>query len=145
MKVIFLEDVSGGGRKFDVKEVKDGYARNFLIPQKLAKPATSAAMREIESFRKKESEYVKHLEVLARQLGERSLTFYLKTDEHGSVFGSVTKEMILKGLRDTELVTKERMSVKLDHPLKEFRKYEIEADLGHGIGTNIAVIVQPQP
>ena len=67
----------------------------------------------------------------------------IKTDESGSIFGSVNKESILKGLRDTNLITKERIDITLDHPIKKCGEYRIPVDLGHDIRTTLIVSVQP--
>lgn len=148
MKVILLEDVRGVGKKYDVKEVSDGYARNFLFVANLAKPATSAAVKELETLTKKqreeEAELVKHLEALARKMHETTIEFELKTDEKGSVFGSVTKDAILKALRDHRLITKERVEIKLDHPLKELGDHRVTIGLTKNIGATVVVRLRPQ-
>ena len=143
MRIILLHDVRGLGKKNEVKDAADGYARNFLIPKKLAEPATPDALRRLEALKKEEGEYLKRLESLAARLKDRSLIFELKTDAHGSVFGSVTKEMILSGLRDAKLVTKERVGVTLDHPIKEMGECKVELDFPHNIKATIKIIVQP--
>ena len=85
MKVILLEDVRNVGKKLEVKEVSDGYARNFLFPNQLAKPATPSALKELERVKSQlaegEEELKRHLEGLARKVKETSLEFSLKTDE----------------------------------------------------------------
>lgn len=148
MKIILLGDVRNIGQKHDVKDVSDGYARNFLFANKLAKPATAGALKELETLknrvRKNEAELLKHLEEAARKLRETALEFTLKTDAAGSIFGSVTKEAILKAMREHELVRKERVGVELDHPIKEFGEHKIPVALGQGIVSEIKVIVRPQ-
>lgn len=149
MKVILLEDVKDLGRKFDAKDVSDGYARNFLIPRGLAKAATPRALTELgnlkTAFEKEDEELKKHLTALAQKFSERSLTFFLKTNEEGKVFGSVTKDMILKGLREHNLVTKERVEVHMTHPLKELGEHEVEVGLKKGIAAKLKVILQSPP
>ncbi len=148
MKIILLQDIQGVGKKNDIKEVSDGYARNFLFQNNLAKPATPVNIKELENLKskldKKEIELKKHLEELARKINEISLEFMLKTDEAGSVFGSVTKEMILKSLRENHLVTKERVEITLDHPLKAFGEHKIPVDLKKGITAELKIILRPQ-
>ena len=148
MKVIFLQDVRNVGKKFDVKDVSDGYARNFLFPNNLAKLATPAAQKELEMLKsrtdKGEQEFKKRTEELLRVMNERTLEFFLKTDAVGSVFGSVNKEDILKALRDTGLVSKERVEVELERPLKEFGERKINIRFRNGVEGEIRVIVRPQ-
>lgn len=148
MKIILLEEVRSLGHKYDVKEVSDGYARNFLFANKLAKPATAGAIKELEALknkvRKNEAELLKHLEGAARKLRETALEFTLKTDAAGSVFGSVTKEMILKALRNHELVRKEHVGIELERPLKELGEYKIPVELGKGIVSEIKIVVRPE-
>lgn len=147
MKIILIQDVRGVGKKNDVKEAADGYARNFLFPNGLAKPATPASLKELEIFKaglaKEDAELMKHLEELARKLNEFSLEFRLKTDDIGSVFGSVTKEMILKGLRENHFVTKERVEIEIEHPIKKLGEHVVPVKLKKGITAELKVIVRP--
>lgn len=146
MKIILLEDVRGVGKKYEVKEVRDGYVRNFLFPNKLANPATPANLKNLEQLKahlkREENKIKRHLEALANQINERSLVFPVKTNSAGGVFGSVTKEMILKGLRDNQFITKERIDIKLDHPLKELGGHLVEIYLKKGIKANLRVIIE---
>ena len=148
MKVILLEDVKKIGNRFDVKEVSDGYARNFLIPNGLADVATAAALKELEKrkekMEKEDHELMKRLEEISRLLKDRSLEFPVKTGANGEVFGSVTKEMILKGLRDSGLLRTERAEIKLERPLKELGEHKVELHLKKGIKAELKVILLEQ-
>jgi len=148
MKIILLKDVKGLGKKDDVKEVKDGYARNFLIPRGLARVAVKTALQELEikkaRLRQEETEEKKRLVKLAQTLAERYIEFTLKVNEAGIPFGAVNKDSILKGLRDTGLFGKERVEIKLEHPIKEIGEYRIPVRLPYGIETSATVKVQPQ-
>ncbi len=148
MKVVLLADVKAIGKKFEVKEVSDGYARNFLFPNNLAKTATASALKEVSTMREKgekeDADHMKQLHELARLLNDRHLEFPMKTDNKGSVFGSVTKDMILKGLRDAGLVRTERIDLKVDHPLKELGEHLLEVDLKKGIKAKLKVVLLPQ-
>ncbi len=148
MKVILLEDVKKVGRKFEVKEVSDGYARNLLFPNGLAEPATPSALKELEKRKieidKEDRETIKRLEEISRMLKDRNLEFPMKTGANGEVFGSVTKEMILKGLRDTGILRAERAEIKLERPLKELGEHKVEVHLKKGIAAELKVIICPQ-
>ena len=145
MKVIILEDVRGIGKKFEVKEVRDGYARNFLFPNKLAENATPSALKKLEELlathAEKETEMIKHLQAAAHKISEMSIQFDLKKGKDGSIFGSVNKEAILKALREHNLITKERVDITLDHPIKELGKYTIPVDLKKGVTADLKILV----
>ncbi|MDW8279869.1 MAG: 50S ribosomal protein L9 [bacterium] len=148
MKVILLQDIKGLGKKYDIKDVADGYAQNFLFPKKLAKQATLDEIKKIENLKSKliqeEQELIKHLQNLSRIISDRFIEFNLKTDEKGTIFGSVTKEMILKALREHKLITKERVDVLLDHPLKQIGEYKVKLVFQKGITSDLRVIIRSQ-
>jgi large subunit ribosomal protein L9 len=146
MKIIFLEDVRNVGKKYEVKDVSDGYARNFLFPNKLAEPATPTSLRKIEAQRaeheKKDREVREHLEGIARKIKETTIEFELKTDKSGAAFGSVNKESILKALREHRLITTERIDIDLKYPLKEFGEYTVPVDLKKSVTAQLKIIVK---
>jgi len=148
MRVILLEDVKNLGKKYEIKEVSDGYARNYLFPNKLARPATPAFIAEIENLKRKNQEkeeaLIKHLNELARKINEARIEFYLKTDKTGKIFGSVNKEMILKALREHKLITKERINVLLNEPIKQLGEYKVEIDLKKGIKAQLKIVILPE-
>jgi len=98
MKVIFIKDVKGQGRSGDIKEVSDGYAKNFLIKGNLAVPATSTSMNrlksEIDVREAEEREVIKKCEKVKKELENKILTFKVKTGEKDRVFGSVSSKQI---------------------------------------------------
>jgi len=145
MKVILLQDIRGIGKRHDVKEVSDGYARNALIPKHLVHPVTPEALRALSLLGEKEQQNLKRLEEVKRLIESRSLTFVVRTGEHREVFGSVTRDMIAQELRHVGYVTTERMVIVMKQPLKELGAHEVEADLSHGIRAKFTVILQPQP
>jgi large subunit ribosomal protein L9 len=146
MKVILTSEIPNVGKKYDIKEVSGGYARNYLFPQKLAVIATPAALKDLErkraAFDKKEAETTKELELIARELDGRKVVFPVEADKSGSVYGSVTKEDILNGLRDLEMLRKHRVEVKIDHPLKELGEHDIEIDFKKGVKAKIKIILE---
>lgn len=149
MKVILLKDVRGLGKKNEVREVSDGYVRNFLLPQNLVKIATPQILAEhnkiVAKITAEDVAAKKRAAELARELNDKSLEFHLKTDESGTVFGSVNKDMILKGLRDSKLIRKERVEIELEHPLKQIGEHVVPVDLKHGIVAKLKVIVRGEP
>ncbi len=148
MKIILLEDVKKIGKRFDVKEVSDGYAKNFLFPNGFADVATPSAIKELEKkkaeMEKEGRERIKHIDEIARKINERNLEFPLKIGASGEVFGSVTKDMILKGLRDTGLIRTERAEIKMERPLKKLGEHKVEVYLKKGIKAELKVILLEQ-
>lgn len=148
MKVILLKDVKDLGKKYEVKEVSDGYARHYLIPRGLVKLATPTELKKLEEVKaqaeKEDIETKKRLEELARRISDRYIEFRLKIDDTGTVFGSVTKEMILKALREHGFVTADRVDVELDHPIKEIGDHLVTVDFKKGIKAELKVIVRPE-
>ena len=148
MKIIFTQHVAGKGEKDQVKEISDGYARNFLIPKGLAVPATADRLKKIEENKKKhameDEGTAKRLAELARELNSRTIEFTLKGDDQGSVFGSVNKDAILKALRENGLTTHDRADVFLEHPLKEFGDHKVKVTLHKGIETILKVDIRKE-
>jgi len=145
MKVIFLEEVRNVAKKFDVKDVADGYARNFLLPNKLAESATPGALKKLDALKaehdKNETELLGRLREIAKKINDTKIEFTLKTDKSGAAFGSVNKESILKALREHDLVTKERVEIDLKYPLKELGEHAVPIDLKKGVTALLKVVV----
>jgi large subunit ribosomal protein L9 len=146
MKVILLKDVEKLGREGEIKEVADGYARNFLIPQNLAKPASAQAIQEMEAQKakkaKQEQMELEETQKLAEQLDGREL--FLKVKERdGTLFGSVNEKTIAKALASEGMKIKPE-NVKLEAPLKEIGDYEVRLELDHGLEANLKVILTPE-
>jgi large subunit ribosomal protein L9 len=145
MKVIFLDDVRNVGKKYDIKDVSDGYARNFLFPNKLAETASPEAIKKIESMKaaheKEDKEALAHLESLARKINETKIQLEVKTDKSGAVFGSINKESILKALREHKLIGAERIDIELKYPIKELGEFSVPIDLKKGVMAKLGLIV----
>lgn len=146
MKVILLEDIRNIGKKFEVKEVSDGYARNFLFVNKLAEPATPGALKKLEEQKarreKEDREFHARLEEIARKLVGTKLEFELAADKSGALFGSVNKESILKALREHGFVTKERVDIDLKYPIKEEGEYKVPINLKKGVAAELTILVK---
>ncbi len=146
MKIILLQDVRNIGKKYDVKDVSDGYARNFLFVNKLAEPATAGALAKLDKMKTsaehEDQELIKRLHEIAGQINELGLQFEIEADEHGSVFGSVNKEAIGKALREHAIVRNERVDVVLDHPIKKIGEYTVPVDLKKGITATLKIVVK---
>lgn len=139
MKVILLQDIRGVGRRFEVKEVSDGYARNFLIPKKLAAIADAKHLAEKASHDKAAAEEIAKLQAVAKKLEQNPLQFTIKTGKHGEAFGSVSKHDIEKMLHATGYMN---CGVVLPHTIKGTGEHEVEVNLGHGVKGRIKIIVK---
>jgi large subunit ribosomal protein L9 len=132
MKVIFLQDVKGKGKKGEVKNVSEGYARNFLFPKNLASEATSAAMATLQgqqkSEEKKQQELLEEAEALKNKLAEMTITIKTKTGEGGRVFGSVTSKQIADGLKEQGIKIDKR-KIELADPIKSLGYTDVPVKL----------------
>lgn len=130
MKVVLLKDVKGTGKKGDIKEVADGYARNFLLKQGLAKEANKSSLSENE-IKKQASDFHKAMERkdardLADKIEGKSITIKIKCGENGKSFGSVTTKEIAEALEKNGISIDKR-KIELKEPLKNIGSYTIIA------------------
>lgn len=145
MKVILLSDVKGTGKKGEVYEVSDGYARNCLIKKGLAKEATAVEInslkikKEAEEFHKREE--VKRLTEIAARLKNSVIRCKVKAGEQGKIFGSVTSQEIVNALADSGFELDKKMII-LPEPIKKLGVYTVEIKLMSGITTKISVKVE---
>lgn len=121
MRVIFLEDVKGKGLKGEVKDVADGFARNYLIPNGLARLATNSNVKEVEAFKESE-EKRKQIELekaqkLASELEKITITIATKSGESGKLFGAITSKQIADTLLKQKIKIDKR-KILLDEPIK---------------------------
>ena len=146
MKVILKADVKGSGKKGDILEVSDGYAKNFLLKKGLAEIATPGGINETEQKRTAEAyhkaENVKALKELAEKMNGAEVTVPIRTGENGKVFGSVTTAQISAALAEAGYeVDKKRITVK--EPIKNIGFYEVDVRFMEGVITKIKVNVVP--
>lgn len=152
MRIILLQDVKNIGKKSEVKEVSDGYAKNFLLPRKLAKLADDKSIKEIEIKKsineKKGKELKDYLEIVAKKLAETKFIFYLNVGKKGEIYNSLIKddikEKICSEIKELRKYEKE-IEIKLEKPLKTLGEYEIEINLGKGIKCKIKIKLEPLP
>ncbi|MBI2574100.1 MAG: 50S ribosomal protein L9 [Candidatus Wildermuthbacteria bacterium] len=144
MKVILLQDVKNIGKKFEVKEVADGYARNFLFAKKLAQPATEEAMQWLEIQKeilaqKAETE-LKNIQDVASQLDDLEVTIAVKIGDEGQLFESVGAQKIAERLKEMGFDMKKNQ-IKLEEPIKELGEFQVKLSLDHNLEAEIRVIV----
>ena len=135
MKVIFLQDVKGKGKKGEIKEVPTGYAQNFLIKKNLAKEATSQAIGELAGKQKSEAKHAAELLADAKQLKieldkeEKRVQFVEKVGPDGRTFGSITAKKIAEELKKQFGLTVDKRGIQLDHPIRAIGLIEVPVKL----------------
>lgn len=144
MKIILLRDVAKVGRKNEIKEVADGYARNFLLANDLAKPATDLAIKEWENnqetIKKQAEEDLKKEETVIAALDGQEFEIKAKADENGKLYGSITAVKIAKMLKEHNFeVAKEQ--IKLVESLKEIGEYDVLVEMSHGLEAKIKIVI----
>lgn len=144
MKVILKTTVDNLGRPGDVKEVKPGYARNFLLPRKLAEPATAAALKYWEKGKEKRAQLVASEVKVAKELAEKlsgvNLTFSMPASDLGKLFGSVGKTDVLKSLKAAGYDVPKN-AVALDMAIKTTGEHEVTLKLQPEVSVKIKVTV----
>jgi len=146
MKIILLQDVKSLGKRGEIKEVSDGYARNFLFPKKLAQMATPEIVKKTEAQEKqrveKEKEEIGKKKKLAESLQGKKFTIKAK-DKKGKLFGSITAKQISEKLAENGFVIWEKC-LNIAKPIKELGEHKIKIDLGDGIATEFDLIVEKE-
>lgn len=144
MRVILLKDVEKVGKKFEVKEVKDGFARNFLIPQGLVKLATKEALiwletqKEIEE--KKAEEGLKKIQEIASAVDDQEIIIPVKLGEQDQLFESITIQKISEKLKEAGFNIK-KTQIDLPEPIQELGEFPVKIKFEHNLEAEIRVIV----
>ena len=145
MKIIFLKDIPQVGRKNEVKDVSDGYARNFLFPRNLAKPATADALKNltVQKTHEEEEKSVeqKKQEAFMEKLKSITLTFKVKIGEKGRAFGSVTPLKISKEL-EKHGIKIEKESVELEESIKTTGEHAVKIKFPQGFSGEVKILVE---
>ncbi|GAA0123650.1 MAG: 50S ribosomal protein L9 [Clostridium argentinense] len=147
MKVILLKDVKGVGKKGDVVNASDGYARNFLFPKKLAQEANDANMhilnKKNEAERKKKLAEIEAAQKLAAELKDKEVKITAKSGENGRLFGAITSKDIATALNKQFNVDIDKKKIVTD-TIKTMGAFEIEVKLYPEVSTKIKVVVSEQ-
>lgn len=147
MKVILLEDVHGVGAAGAVANVADGYARNFLLPRKLAIPATEGSVKNLErqqaSIRHRHAARAESAHAMAERIGGITLTMKARTGEEGRLYGSITNVQIAEELAQKG-ITVDRRHISIPHPIKMVGSHEVKVHLHEEIDATLRVEVEPE-
>lgn len=145
MKVILLQDEKTLGKKGDVINAKEGYARNFLFPKKIAVEATPANMKVLENQKKlqeqKEQEILDEAKKLEEELLKITLVIKTKSGENGKLFGSITTKEIAELLKETHSIDIDKRKLELDDSIKALGNYTVKVKLHSKVTARLNVIV----
>ena len=147
MKVVLLKDVKNIGKRDEILNVSDGYARNFLFPQKMAVEATPGALKEIERKRAaqdaREAERLAEAKEKASRLSGKIIHLAVKCGEKGRLYGSVTAQEVADALEEQHGVTVDKRKIDLGDSIREVGVREISVWLYSGVTTPMKLSVEP--
>ena len=144
-QAILLKDVESLGQRGDAVEVSPGYLRNYLLPRKLAQPATRGALEEAQRRReaqeRAEREQAERAQETAALLSKTVLTIQHRAGEDGKLFGSVTTKEVAEAIREARDLKVDRKRIKLEEPIHEIGTYMVEIELAGGTTASVKTIV----
>ena len=144
-QAILLKDVEDLGEAGDAVDVSPGYLRNFLVPRKLAQPATKGALEEAQRRREAAEKAAREAEERAGEtaalLAKTVLTIQHRAGEDGKLFGSVTNAEIADAIQEARGLRIDRKKIKLEDPIREVGTYMVEIELGGGQSAKVKTIV----
>jgi len=147
MEVILLKDMENLGKVGDIVKVKDGYARNYLIPSGIALPATKSNVarvkNELQSLKKKAERQLAKFKEMAEKLNTTRITIEHEAGEEGKLFGSVTTSQIEKALHEAGFEDIEKRQIILERPIRETGTYEVKIHLFKDVDATVTVDVVP--
>lgn len=145
MKVIFNADVKGQGKKGELKEVSDGYARNYLLPRKIATEATTDNINTLKLKEKARQAQMAaeraQAEEYAKKLGEITVTVKAKAGAGGKLFGAITSQEISDSLKAQHGIEIEKNEIVQAEPIKAYGAFQVKAKLGYEVTGTINVMV----
>ena len=147
MKVILIKDVEKIGNFGEVVNVKDGYAKNFLIPSGIAIIATSGNLKQIDLIKKSrikvEAKSIKEADEIAEQLNGLKLIFKVKSSPEGKMYGSITNKDIVDKILSFKKIEVDRKKIELEDTIKEIGNYNVEIKLYKDMKCTVNVVVEP--
>src|SRR6187397_1172975 len=145
-ELILTENVPGLGAEADVVKVRRGYARNYLLPRKMAHEVTPASLRQLNALKQKRAEReareLNEAQELARRIGKARFVFTLETGETGKAFGSLTTQDIVNRLKNEIGAEIDRHKIVLERPIKDTGEHEIAIKLHHDVTAQLVVQVK---
>ncbi|MBE3558322.1 MAG: 50S ribosomal protein L9 [Ktedonobacteraceae bacterium] len=145
MKIILLKDVEGLGKAGDLKEVSNGYARNYLLPRQLAAGATPALIanrdQRIAAEKRRQEKLAEQHRQLAERLSKVTLTFKARAGRQGRLYGSITSQDIATALRDAEDITVDRRIIELPEPIRSLGTFHVPVKMASQVESKPAITV----
>ncbi|MBE6822588.1 MAG: 50S ribosomal protein L9 [Ruminococcaceae bacterium] len=145
MKVILLQDIKGSGKKGELVNVSDGYARNYLFPRKLAKEANAQAMNELKNAEEAKAHRMQveldNAKKTASMIDGKSVKLYAKAGQGGRLFGSITAKEIAEELKKQFKVDIDKRKIALDGDIKAFGTFPCEVKFINGITAKVYAVV----
>ena len=145
MKVILKQDVKGSGKKGEIVDVSDGYARNFLLKKGLAIETTAQAMNELKNKQSSDQfkidQEIKAAKDIAKRINDKSVDFKVKAGVGGKLFGSVSSKEVAEKISHEFSVKVDKKKITLDSEIKSFGTYTATVKLYHGITADVKVVV----
>lgn len=145
MKLLFIQDVPRSGKKGEIKEAADGFARNFLLPQKLAVPAESPEAIEwrqnAEKLKKDAEDDLKHTQESASRLDGYELEIAAKADENGKLYGGVGAQKISEELKKKGLPIA-KQQIELPEAIKTIGEHKIIVKFSHGLEAELTIVIK---
>ena len=146
MKVILLKDIKGTGKKDQILEISDGYARNYLLPRKLAREATAEAINSVEKSKSADAHRAEvkkaEAEKQARELKGKVIQLSVRGGENGKIYGSVTNDQIASALKEQLGVEIDKRKIEVEEPIKNAGQAFITLKLMAGVSTRLIVNVK---
>jgi len=148
MKVILLKDVSGTGKKGEIKDVADGYARNFLLKQKVAEMATPDAIAKIKAQEQKRVKIaemeLKEAQKFASKLDGTEVEIQAKASESGTLYSAVSAVRVSEAIKTAYGLKVDSSRITIPEPIKEVGEYSTTVKFGHGLEAEVRVVVTAQ-
>lgn len=146
MKVVLLQDVKSQGKKNDIIEVSEGYARNFLFPKKLAVVADAKAVNDIKNKKSSEAHKIEvereNAKKVAEKLAETTVVIVADGGKEGKFYGAVTSKDIAEALKSQAKIDVDKRKIELDAPIKAFGSYKVDIKLYQEITGKVTVSVK---
>ncbi|MEM4368329.1 MAG: 50S ribosomal protein L9 [Candidatus Anstonellales archaeon] len=146
MKVILLRDIKNLGNFGDIKEVSDGYVRNFLLPQKMVLVYNEKNLKYIEELKKnlevKRKREIDFINEIKEKLEKNSITLTLNVGKDNKVYGTITKEQIVEAIEQNFGIKIDKHKIKLSHPIKEVGVFYVEINLTSEKFSDISEVVK---
>ncbi|HOA31309.1 MAG TPA: 50S ribosomal protein L9 [Clostridia bacterium] len=148
MKVILLQDIKSLGKKDQIVNVSDGYANNYLIPRKLALPATDANLKTLENKKRaadaKAAKELEEAKQLAKKIEGKQFVIKAKTGDSGKLFGAISNKDVADAIKEATGVEIDRKKIVMNEPIKQLGTFELEVKVHPGVSARFNVSIQEE-